>query len=572
MHLRTVTSQAALVLSAILFSSCGGSTGRGVLPLGPGDGNNDPAPSAGYLGGAVVQKSKLQLPGAGLGVPDANTEVGETVACMNETGELTHLEIYEYYEARELTSVNMSLGIASEDPWVRVADTLSKINHLDPELVTELIAFSNTLKASMRLLPSAKLLSYPMKDSIISLPANCFLLQAAMMNIDTTRLQYSFLVDKTIWEAMNSDQKAGLILHETLKLYYDIKFLVTSGTADVDSPRATAYTDGSSSRNTTDPVIMDHKLFRQAHIAYVDTLTGFRSFDFATYLGAIGALGHKSIKLGEYEYVPEANIEFYSIDERKVKKGALAKPETITSPSPLFKDITIAGIVSFYEDGALQSTVVGNSYASTTNGIPDQFYMYRSWPLANGGTGYVNGTMSFSEEGQFLAMEFGFLNQDIVIKTDRFDLVVHKNKTYANAMGGGSVRTEEVQSFNFLPGEAECRRCSGSILLESMINPSITFKNAKLRQYGSIQYEISEAAEGIDFSLADGAKLRAFGHLSLNLAGQVTSVGALQGVEIVCGNGIRVRMDGELLFSPQGKITHVGGYPISCSDYVYRSL
>lgn len=72
---------------------------------------------------------------------------------------------------------------------------------------------------------------------------------------------------------------------------------------------------------------------------------------------------------------------------------------------------------------------------------------------------------------------------------------------------------------------------------------------------GTIKYEISEAAEGIDFSLADGAKLKAFGHLSVNQTGRVTSVGALQGVEIVCGNGVRLRMDGEILFDARGKIS-----------------
>ena len=553
------TALSALFVSAVLLLSCGGSKGGGVLPIGPDDNNDDPAPSAGYLGGAVVQNSKLQLPGAGIGAPDEKTEVGETVACMNDVGELTHLEIYEYYEARELSPVNISLGASSDDPWARVADTLSKINHLNPELVKDLIEVSHALKGTMRLLPSAKLLSYPMKNSVITLPANCFLLQAAMMNIDSTGYQYSFLVDKTIWDAMNSDQKTGLILHETLKMYYNLKFLVTDdtdGSSDVSSP----YPDHSGiNRNFT----MNHRSFRQTHINYVDT-NGFRTLGFTDYLSTISQLGQSSIKIGEHVYHP-GQIEFYNVEERKVKRGYLSQSATLPSPSPLFKELTVHGEVSFYEDGKIKEATVGNTSTSTTNGVPDQMHLYQQWELTRGGNGHLSGTAVFGEDGQFLGINFGFLYQAIPIKLPLYDLTVDAN---TSDTAGGRIFINEVQSFNFLTN-SYCRSCTGALTPISTLNPRITFKNASIRYMGLSGHEISNSTEPFSFALADGSKIRSRGSLIIDTNGNVTSIDALDGFSITCADGNPVRQMGRIKFNTKGKIESINDQPLECTDYKF---
>ncbi len=543
-----------LFTSAIFIIACGGSNGGGVLPIGPGNGNNEPTPSAGYLGGAVIQKSKLQLPGASLGTPDENTEVGETVACMNEVGELTHLEVYEYYEARELTSANISLGTASDDPWVRVADTFNKINHLDPILVKNLISLSESLKASMRLLPSAKLLSYPMRNSVITLPANCYLLQAAMMN--NNGYQSAFLVDKTIWEAMNSDQKTGLILHETLKLHYNVKFLVAeeSDGGGSSRPRIPGHPDFDYRSK------MDHRGFRQTHINFVDIATGFRNLSFTNYLLAIGQQGQTSINIGGLFYQP-SHIEFYNVDERKVKKGYLAQGGTISSPSPIFKDLTVSGEVSFYENGKLKTATVGRGQTSTSNGVPNQMDLYQNWPLSIGGNGLLNGTASFDENGQFLGIDYGFLYQKIAIKTDMYDLTVDENTSDTS---GGRIYISEVQSFNFMTANPYCRSCSGSITPNSTVNPRITFANAAIKKDGmSGTQEISSSSQPIAFNLPDGTKLRGNGTLVIDLNGKVTSIDHLEGFNIICESRAVL---GRIVFDEEGKIKTVDGQPI-CADY-----
>ena len=543
-----------LFTSAIFIIACGGSNGGGVLPIGPGNGNNEPTPAAGYLGGAVVQKSKLQLPGTGLGTPDENTEVGETVACMNEVGELTHLEIYEYYEARELTSINISLGTASDDPWARVADTFNKINHIDPILVKNLTSVSETLKASMRLLPSAKLLSYPMRNSVITLPANCYLLQAAMMN--DNGYQSTFLVDKTIWEAMNSDQKTGLILHETLKLYYNVKFLVTEESDGAVSSRPS----NSGYPNYDYQSKMSHRGFRQTHLNFVDIETGFRTLSFTDYLLAIGQHGQTSINIGGLYYQP-SQIEFHNVDERKVKKGYLALGGTIPSPSPLFKELTVTGEVSFYENGNLKTATVGRGQTSTSYGVPNQMDLYQNWPLSIGGNGLLNGTASFDENGQFLGIDFGFLYQKIAIKTDRYDLTVDAN---TSDTFGGRIYINEVQSFNFMNGNHYCRSCSGSITPNSTVNPRITFENAAIKKDAlSGKHEISSSSQPFAFNLPDGTKLRGSGTLVIDLNGKVTNIDQLDGFNIICESRAVL---GRIVFDEEGKVKTVDGQPI-CADY-----
>lgn len=559
MNLR-YTRSSTFLLTAVLLTACGGSKGGGMLPIGPEGNNGGQKPTAAYLGGAVVQSSKLQLPGAALGTPDQNTEVGETVACINETGELNHLEIYEYYEARELTSTNISLGAQSDDPWARVADALSKINHLDPDLVTKLVGISTALKASMRLLPSAKLLSYPMKDSVISLPANCFLLQAAMLNIDYEGSQFSFLVDKTIWEAMNSDQKTGLILHETLKLHYGVRFLVTTDA----SGDGRAMPQGPHDHDMGQDVVMNHKRFRQAHLNYVNIDSGLRTLDFIAYLSAIGQVGHNSIKIGEHHYRPNGKIEFYNAEERKVKSGYLAQEATIPSPSPLFKELTVDGQVSFYESGKLKSAVVGQPVTSSADGVPSQLHLYQAWPLTQGGNGYLHGQTSFGEDGQLLEVNFGFLNQSVKIKTNRFDLIVEKN---SSGTDGGVIHVNEVQSFDLTAGEEHCRRCTGTMNAGG-VNPALSFSNATIAPLGSSGHEISGSTEAIAFNLADGSKLRSQGKLVVDLLGHVSSVDGLEGSSIVCASGDPVRNFGRIKFNRLGKIESIGDQKI-CSDYKF---
>src|SRR5690606_15744606 len=121
----------------------------------------------------------------------------------------------------------------------------------------------------------------------------------------------------------------------------------------------------------------------------------------SSYLTTINQLGYSSIQIGEHAYRP-AQLEFYNLEERKVKKGSLLYGATLPSPSPLFKELTVSGEVSFYENGQVKSVKVGQRKTSTSNGVPDKYHLYQTWPLVIGGNALLSGTASFDEGGQFL--------------------------------------------------------------------------------------------------------------------------------------------------------------------------
>jgi hypothetical protein len=146
---------------------------------------------------------------------------GETLVCRQDNEDsspIVSVELFDYFEARELAGLTVDLGGEQLDEWKKAELALERIRTLSPRRYTTYLRHLKEFPQKMRLLPTA-LLS-PLNDSrSIVIPRTCKVMQAAIRK-NEPGIPFTYFIDREIWDAMNSTQRAGLILHEILHISF----------------------------------------------------------------------------------------------------------------------------------------------------------------------------------------------------------------------------------------------------------------------------------------------------------------------------------------------------------------
>lgn len=136
---------------------------------------------------------------------------GRSVVCRDSKGQIVSAELFDFYEGRVKYRLN---PILSAEPYEgQVEKIVQRVGQgRGPQFIEHLKSYTNFVIASKQILPDGTGL-LPVEDSehVISPPRNCQYEQLANFTA-----QNQVLINGEIWNALDSTNKAGLVLHEAI--------------------------------------------------------------------------------------------------------------------------------------------------------------------------------------------------------------------------------------------------------------------------------------------------------------------------------------------------------------------
>jgi hypothetical protein len=259
---------------------------------------------------------------------DVEGHGGGGIVCKDSNGSIISVEALDWKEAQELyTELKPYLGNPSLTVDEKVALGLSRLTMVDKDRQIRWGTYAKNFMAEARFVANSSL---PLIEDIgtkLILPKNCKIRQIVIHKDPVLPLQKRYTINKDLWDKMDNDNKATLILHELI-----FRDLVSSG-------------------QKTSELARYYNAFLLDEVALT-------SMDQKTYLGFIHKLGFSF----SYEGVPlilessPYSLNFYS--SGKVKSGSnpgLTLPVFVPVGRNVFPlPLNRKGRHYFYESGSLQ--------------------------------------------------------------------------------------------------------------------------------------------------------------------------------------------------------------------------
>jgi hypothetical protein len=155
---------------------------------------------------------------------------GKIIQCPQEGAERKY-ELVDFYEARVLRNWKVKMPSASQDPLEVSAQVLSRIEKLNPSRYKRYQSFLAQFMKEAQFLHGQKLVDIP-DSNHPSFPANCEVKQLAIQRTGLGANEARYLIDGDIWEQLDLQSKAGLILHEVI-----YRELISAGTTNSEQVR-----------------------------------------------------------------------------------------------------------------------------------------------------------------------------------------------------------------------------------------------------------------------------------------------------------------------------------------------
>jgi len=140
---------------------------------------------------------------------------GDVVVCRDRNDLITSVELLDFYEARTLRNVHHDLGSndLSIDEKIQIA-----INRLHPfslQLAEKFQTNANKFMSEASFLPNITLIDIP--DSLhLIIPNGCTVEQIIIQKDPIYPEDFRYIINKDLWDILDNDNKAGLILHEII--------------------------------------------------------------------------------------------------------------------------------------------------------------------------------------------------------------------------------------------------------------------------------------------------------------------------------------------------------------------
>jgi hypothetical protein len=139
---------------------------------------------------------------------------GDAVVCR-ENGDIKSVQLLDFYEARLLRGTVPALGEPLLAPLAKAKLALARIARFDPERAAAYTAVVDSFYAEARFLVDAQLEDVP-DSNHLALPRGCTIEQLAIQRTPSFPDEPRYLIDDTLWQKMDDEGRAGLILHETI--------------------------------------------------------------------------------------------------------------------------------------------------------------------------------------------------------------------------------------------------------------------------------------------------------------------------------------------------------------------
>ena len=145
---------------------------------------------------------------------DSKGNGGHVVVCREpRTNAIQHLELLDFYEAREIRGIERELGGTRTPDKIAVA--LGRLARLDKPRAEAYAARAAKFESEALIKKGVKLRL--IDDSFhLALPAHCRIEQLAIQIEPVFPEDRRYLVNGDYWELLDADNRAGLILHEVI--------------------------------------------------------------------------------------------------------------------------------------------------------------------------------------------------------------------------------------------------------------------------------------------------------------------------------------------------------------------
>ncbi|MBK7890572.1 MAG: hypothetical protein IPJ84_06930 [Bdellovibrionales bacterium] len=140
---------------------------------------------------------------------------GDVVVCENQAGVIESIELLDFYEGRILKGIKTDFGSQARTVDEKVATALARLERVSParaQLYREraLQFFADTL-----FLEDGHLADIRDAGDIV-IPNGCRIAQIANQSAPLYPDDKRYVIDRSLWTALDDDSRAGLILHEII--------------------------------------------------------------------------------------------------------------------------------------------------------------------------------------------------------------------------------------------------------------------------------------------------------------------------------------------------------------------
>ena len=283
---------------------------------------------------------------------------GNIVICNNIQGK--SYEVLDFYEAHLLRQTSpdfFEVGNSINDKIYFILNRLEKISPLRAQMYKEY--FKNFFN-EVQWISEGELSPISDSDNIIKPPLNCEIKQTVNQNTPVTANDKRYFIDKKVWNALDLNQQAGLVLHEII-----YREAISIGHTNSVSAR---YLNGfiCSNRMNTISVMDFTALLKQLDFT-TNTIQGFNvnlqlPFSFynsgtlkEAHLSSSAIISEKqqSMKIAPYKisFYDNGQIEHLTLDEDFLYENALT-------------NLTLQGVVEFYKNGLLKQSIAHGHLAA----------------------------------------------------------------------------------------------------------------------------------------------------------------------------------------------------------------
>jgi hypothetical protein len=140
---------------------------------------------------------------------------GNMLLCLNPNGTLKSKELLDYYESRVIRGITPSLGDPSLHYLEKIEMVLKRIQHLSPRRFRSYLEEARSFESQSVFLPATDLTTLPDSQHPV-VPKNCTVVQTVIQRTPVFPEDKRYIVNKDIWDILDNDDKAGLVLHEAI--------------------------------------------------------------------------------------------------------------------------------------------------------------------------------------------------------------------------------------------------------------------------------------------------------------------------------------------------------------------
>jgi hypothetical protein len=141
---------------------------------------------------------------------------GDGVVCRDSTGTVQSIEQLDYFEGRVLRALYPDLGSPQLSVAEKVSMALGRLSNLDPERYFQYSTEFSNFFSNVQWVRGVNLVDIPDYGELPIDPTNCKIEQLAIQRKPEIPGDKRYVINGDLWDLMNNDTKAALVLHEVI--------------------------------------------------------------------------------------------------------------------------------------------------------------------------------------------------------------------------------------------------------------------------------------------------------------------------------------------------------------------